>query len=211
MRVFLCFALLLIACGEKPHVNIAAPPPNLTPDQRVDAFNKLRTEATGVEVVTTCNHGCTSTSTPLLRIGAGNVVRYAEDLLPVLPQGSPAAAAAHDVETARHKAKRVSRIGGLVFAAGFVTMMLAFNYGDELALIGGATMAGGLIGWAYGVYGYDREIKEKTKLVFNSYDESLATTFNVCVNGMNVVACEQSTPGTTPQEPDPALKALRQK
>jgi hypothetical protein len=213
VRVLLLLALV-IGCGGKPHVNIAAPPPNLSIEERAHAFDQLRSVGSGVETVTTCNRGCTTTSTDLLLLKSGHEIRYVEDLLPVLPEGSPAAAAARDVETARHKAKRLRRIGMLMFTGFFVASIVAFaNENDPLTYLslGGALTGFGLFA-ASGVI-YDREIKEKTKFVFDGYDQSLATRFNMCVNGLTVVPCEQNVPGETPvnAEPDPALRSLRQK
>jgi hypothetical protein len=210
----LLLLVFAIGCGGKPHVTLRAPAPDLTPGQRVQTFHQLRTEATGVEWTTTCNRGCTTTSASLIRLSTGDVVRYAEDLVPVLPADSPAAAAARDVGTARRKAKRMGRIGLLMFAGGFITSMVGFSKeNDPVMYLGLAGALGGFGLFIAGSVMYNGEIKDKTKLVFDSYDQNLAARLNVCVNGLAIVPCEQSVPGAVPAhaEPDPALRELRQK
>jgi hypothetical protein len=212
VRILVLLALLA-GCGDKPHVNLAAPPPNLGSDQRVRAFEQLRPVGSGVETVTTCNRGCTTESTNLLLLASGQEIRYAEDLLPVLPEGSATAVAAREVGAARHRAKRLARIGLLMFGGFFVASIVGFANENDPLTYGG--LAGSLTG--LGLFGYsafaNRALQEKSKVVFDGYEASLATRFNVCVNGLTVVPCELSVPGAPPPEatPDPALRSLRQK
>jgi hypothetical protein len=216
VRVLLLSFVVLgaIGCG-KPHVHIPTPPPQLTPDQRVAAFKKYRQAGEGVEIISNCGiGGCKSSTTDLLLMGDGTEIRYAEDLLPLLPSDSPAASAARDVDTARRKSKRLARIGMLMFGGCFIGSMVAFSEeNDPLMALGLAGALGGFGLWIASSFIYDGEINRKTKLVYEGYDQGLATKLDVCVNGLTVVPCEQSVPGELPPptEPDPALRELRQK
>ena len=202
---------LLVGCAGPPHVKIAAPPPALTGAQRTQAFEQLRPVGTGVETVTTCNRGCTTSSTSLLLLNSGQEIRYAEDLLPVLPEASPAAAAARDVGTARGKATRMKRIGMLMIGGFFLGSVIAFsNENDTLMIFGVAGALAGIAVFIAAGVKYDGEINEKTKVVFDGYEQNLATRLNVCVNGLAIVPCDEAT-GPVPAEPDPALRSLRQR
>lgn len=206
-------ACYVIGCNTSHHVNIPAPPPNLTPEQRMQTFDTYRQAGRGVEWTTTCNGGCMSSSEDILILHNGMEVRRPADLLPIL---APKSEAAHEAEQARAAEDRSSRWKHVVFA-GFVGFLVVtgvgFHYESEpllaLGIAGGfGTMIAGGVGWAIN----DIEAGRHTKAAFGHYDDGLAQRFNVCVNGLAVVPCEASTPGSPPPaEPDPALRSLRPK
>ena len=213
MRVLVLVAALS-GCGGKPHVTLQAPPANLTPEQRVHAFQTLRRGAEGAEIRTTCGRGgCSSSTTELLFLRNGTEIRYAEDVLPVLPADSPAATAARDVGSTRQRSKRWARAGWLMFVGGFVVSMVSFaNEKYPFMYAGLATTVGGIGVIGYSGFVFDREVNRKTRFVFDHYDQGLAARFDVCVNGIAVVPCEVSGGLPPPAvEPDPALHELRQK
>ena len=51
-----------------------------------------------------------------------------------------------------------------------------------------------------------------TNVVFETYDQSLAETLQICSQGLAVVPCDGSAPGSPqPAMPDPAVRSLRQR
>ena len=205
--------LLVTGCFNR-HVEIPTPPPDLTPEQRLIAFEQYREGGRGVEWTTTCGrHGCTTTSRNLLLLRNGSEIRYAEDLLPVLSPKTPAYRAA---VTAQHARRRVRQfqlfaLGGFLGGIGLVVLAvkaesLPIGYTGAVIMIG-APIAG-VTGWIVNIV----RGSVATNVVFETYDQSLAETLQICSQGLAVVPCDGSAPGSPqPAMPDPALRSLRQR
>jgi hypothetical protein len=212
-------SLVMIGCLSDHHVAIQAPPPNLTPDQRVAAYQSYRRGGEGVEIETSCTRGvyggsnCSTQKYDLLLLRNGAEIREADDLLPLLPPNSVAARGAREVADAHRGQRRWRNIGWGVFLGGVGLIALGVKADVPDATGGGivAVVASPFVA-IIGILVAGRGIKDSTKTTFANYDQALAERFDVCVNGLAVVACENSTPGNPPPpEPDPALRSLRQK
>jgi hypothetical protein len=186
----------LTACG---HVDFAPPPPNLTPDQRVSMFHRLRGVAEQTIVTCSSRGGCTTRKSMFL--ADGTEVRHAEDVLPLLPVDHPATHAVIESDSARSR----SRWFGLGAAAGLISgaFMIwkvevdAWDTGekDRAQQATGFTTLG--LGIVLGVAAAlsIRTMNRKKSEAFHWYTHGLAQRLNLCVSGLAVVPCEGSAPG----------------
>ena len=101
MRVVLLAWLATVIAGcAAQHVYIPPLPTNLTPEQRVGAFQAWQRRGYNVERSTHCRgllHGCTSEVQHTMMLDRGIVVTEGDDLLPLLDPASSAGKAAADI------------------------------------------------------------------------------------------------------------------
>lgn len=196
----LCLGLsvsLLSACF---HVDLGGRPAARAPfGDRVTAYQRLRPATVDREItVTTTKHGNTSvTVESTLTLADGTSVVHADDLLSVLDPSTPAARAARASASARRNkwmflaAGSVLAVGGVIYAVGDPTTPDEFS--DTRFTIGlGVLLAGAIVG-AVGQF-YYRPLEERLRRsAFFTFDESLRSSLQLCVNGMNLVDCQAPT------------------
>jgi len=125
--------------------------------------------------------------------------------LPVVDAESPAAGQARRSGAARG-AKWLWMIGGsLVASAGMMVTCYGFDAGpedefglhepDDTLVYGGlaAALVGGMAG-TFGYMYYDRVEKDSRRAAFYTYDAALQQRLQVCVDGLQVVACGAGGP-----------------
>lgn len=211
----LCALFVGIGCGRNYHVDIPAPPPNLSPQQRVAAYQALRQGGSGVELTTSCQRGtCSTRHEEILILRDGTEIREADDLLPILSPTSVAGRNARKVADSRHRITIWKRIGWSGFVGGIALIVVGAKLDSPtVAQVGLGTALGIPLVSIGGTSINEWRISRDTAEVFGHYDQGLAERFGVCVSGLAMVACELNTPGTAPPppEPDPVLRSLRQK
>src|SRR5258706_7721469 len=106
-------SVVLIGCGHE-HVAFPPPPPNLTPQQRVYAYNQLVGEQ---EHIVVSNQGNGSHS---IIMADGREVYYPEDLVPLVLSDSATARHARNAEAARDSS-------GLWKMGGFVVLLVGMG------------------------------------------------------------------------------------
>jgi hypothetical protein len=198
--------LFVVACGH-PHYSLSVPPPTASPIERLQAFNRLRSDAVGV--MTACSNRSGCRSTPYLVLVDGREVWHAEDLLPVVAPDSEAARDHRDYK--RAKAHQLFWTLGLFAGAAAGIAMIHYGWADEptnLMWTGvGVTAASVLIGgggaYITGLHAIGAEIR-----MFQHYDDGLAAQLNICTSGIAIVPCDAPN---MPVAPDPVLRSLPQR
>lgn len=183
---------LLVAC--KPHVNLVPPPPNATPDQRVQAFEQLHATSEKTTWTTSCRGGggCSTTVEKTLYLANGTRVYHEEDLLPVLPPNSESAREVRAAQRARSRQLAWGLGGAGVFVASFI--VFAKTDPESPGLVLGVGFGAALVG-AFMAYKYHYEAADHVGRANETYNAGLAETLRVCTQGYAIVACESSTPG----------------
>lgn len=201
--------VVVAACNRQPHVVLPAPPPNLTPDQRVAAYVAL--QPASERLVTNSKTGVVRHS---ITLANGTTVYHAIDLEPIVAPGSQSALAITRIKSSYARAATWRRVAlyALAGTVGVVAIGLALDHPRVVAvgaLVGVPTMV--IAGLGAGLN--NREAARSTFDVYDGYARSLAQRLGVCVAGLGVVPCEQSggPPGAqpAPQVDDETLRSLR--
>src|SRR5262245_59942975 len=192
-RTMRAWALVVLVACTKPHVTLAPPRPDLTPQQRVEMFNQLRGDSEETTVTTSCSGGggCSTQVEHTLYLAEGTPVYHPEDLLPVLPPDSESARAIREAHRLHDRQLQWALGGTASFLVGFIWFFA--RIGSEAStpeLVGmGALALGGLVG-AYGAYHFHFMSADEILHAHKTFSAGLAERLNVCVSGMLVVACE---------------------
>jgi hypothetical protein len=192
-----CVAVALAGCLV--NVPLQAPPPNASPDERMQAYANLAPAATTTSVVVT-NNAVTVHSELILH--GGQIIADPADLLPVVDPQSVTAVAAQRSADARSTA-RVWGIAALVgVVAGAIVLAADGIQTPGVDAMGNATggitttgvvaivgmsvaaVVGG-IGAAY----YNHIAHEQKQAAFATYDDALRAHLRICANGLQVVPC----------------------
>ena len=167
-------AIACVAAGCA-HVELTVPPPDASAVERVAAYRAMH----AVE------HGAT------LTLANGREVGDPHAILPVVPADSAAARAVHRGDRAW---RRGMIWGASGLAAGGLAMLArwaadrdghgelgaGFEIGADVALVVG----GGMASWSW----YDEARADRD--AFAAYDDGLRAELRVCVDGLQVVACD---------------------
>jgi hypothetical protein len=186
MRALAVVLAIASACG-KPHVHIAAPRPDLTPDERVRLFGELRSRGETISAITCGSPGPCEVDTGI-RLANGTEVHHVEDLLPVLAADS---VAAREVDASLASARNAwlwGVPGVAVGIGGGVAGYLADGVNTQF-VVGLSVMVVGIL---VGVIGYrlSRSAERRhARAAIGAYDEGLAKRLTVCVSGLAVVPC----------------------
>lgn len=184
MRVWV-LTILLVGC--KPHVTLVPPPPNASPDERVAAFERLAAVSEKMTITTSCRTmgGCSETVELTLNLANGTQVHHAEDLLPMVPPDSETAQAVHASHRASRRTWMWAGLAAGALVAGFVVFDATDNEKLAFAVGGGGIVVGALMAW--------RSTNEETHQIRRAnetYNDGLARTLRVCVDGYIVEACD---------------------
>jgi len=189
-------AVLLVACAPS-HTTFPAPAPDLTPDQRVDMFNKHVAE----KEHWISQNGAVVEHSVIMQ--DGTEVYYPEDLVPLVGEDSATAQHAHKAVRARTSQQRWTLIGAGLLVAGAVLVFKTFDNQNGLTDVGWAALLGGLV--AYGGFGtyYRFKTTSETHAAYGAYDDDLAHHLNVCIAALQIVPCEAVPQQGAPQPAAP--------
>ena len=176
--------VVLASCGHG-HVSFPTPPPTLTPEQRVGAYNQL----VGTEEHTVVSRNYSSHSIIL----ANNLeVYYPEDLEPLVRPDSETMRHVNASLRARHS-RSMWRLAGypLAIVGGLSWLATAGSdtAGTATKAVGPVLLLSGLAALGVSIY-YDFVNRSETTDAYHSFNDDLATRLAVCVNGLAVVPCE---------------------
>lgn len=140
-----------------------------------------------------------------LVLGNGESVVHADDLLPVV---SPTSATARNGERARdaRSSKRWSLLGALAsIVVGSVLIVDGVHTDPQTGIatvgsesdLGLAVMTIGTIVGAVGYVYFSYDEGRADRAAFATYDDGLRAQLQLCVNGLQVVPCEQLAPTAT--------------
>jgi hypothetical protein len=190
--------VVLVVAGCKPHVTLVPPPPNATPEQRVQAFNQLHAVSEKTTWTSSCRStgGCSTTVDKTLYLANGTQVHHEEDLLPMLP---PESEPAREIHAAQHARSRQTTwaligVGGMLGTFALLASMdhpgLGLGVGFGIGVIGG-----------FQAYKYHYKAADHVGRANETYNPALAQRLNVCVDGFHVVPCENAVAPTLPAPP----------
>lgn len=199
-------ALPLLALAGCFHTTLNPPPPPTAPvGDRLAAYNALRATGELHTITVTANqYGASVNHETDLVLASGETVRHADDLLPVLDAGSPAARSARRSGDARGKKWGWMLGGSAVMVAGMAYAFSGINsdpLDDEAQQHGndrfaaGMTVAliAGLAGTIGGFY-YQHVERSQRRAAFANYDDALRARLALCVSGMQLVDCNAAPP-----------------
>ncbi|HEY5947957.1 MAG TPA: hypothetical protein VIV40_20815 [Kofleriaceae bacterium] len=194
--------VVVVLVGCKPHVTLVPPPPDATPDQRVQAFNQLHAVSEKTTTTTSCGGGggCSTTVEKELNLANGTRVYYPDDLLPVVHPESESAREVHAARRAVSR-QRTWALAALGFAIGGVVIFTQTDNGKAAFLIGG----GGILVSAFFAWRNYFESIDHISRANETYNAGLAQRLDVCVSGFYVVPCETTT-GPTPPPAAPVAR-----
>jgi hypothetical protein len=187
--------LLLPGCAE--HLELRAPPASAPTSERVGAYNELRGLSYHETTVTTVGTigAATSHSTDYMQLANGGRVYYPEDLLPVVPEDSPSARAAHASRSKRDTAGMLTLGSVLSVAAGAVLVILPITQSDGGHINGtpilfglGLALVGG-IGFGIASHVVGQSAQDEAATAYETYDNSLLQRLNLCAQGDAVGDC----------------------
>src|SRR5687768_11634471 len=120
------FSLVLNGCHA--HVQLRAPEATASPEERMQAFARLRPTAMQQTAhYQISRYGAVSyagTSTDYLQLADGTRVYHAGDILPVVAPDSPSARSAEESESAASTANTLSTLGWVGMIGGAVLMLV---------------------------------------------------------------------------------------
>ena len=200
-------SVVLGACGD-PHVQLEAPREGAPLAERQRSYERLRPAGTSQRVIVTTTDSSVSTSTRTSVILAnGQTIHHAEDMLPVVEQGSPTAEAARRHAHHRKRGSIGYTLGtiGLLVALGSVAIPIVEAVDEQprgggpdiwwTGVIGGGIVF--LVGSGVAYYHGDRARDAKIA-AFATYDESLRARLDICVEGTRLVDCADGRPPPPP-------------
>ncbi len=197
----LAVALLATLGACEPHQQLSAPPATAAEAERVAAYEKLqplsmhRTDITYLQGGVAVGH---EREVDYLQVADGRRVYYAEDILPVVPEGSPAAIAAKRSSSKRQLADGLYWGGIAALTAGaalFLTPLFLEEdeqtgepaFDPPLALSGGLMLAGG--GLIIASKLPSRSSHDEAQTAFETYEPALRKKLDLCVIERTLVSC----------------------
>jgi hypothetical protein len=207
-------ALLVVGCHS--HVQLQAPEPTAPEAERTAAYARLRPLAMHqTDYYRVGSFGQTSyagTTTDYLQLAGGERVYYPEDVLPVVPAGSPSATAAQESADTRSTGNTVLGVGcgvmGLGVGVGFYPFF-ARDSGSSVdftpVLVGiGLMLAGGVVALVGNVI--RNSASDEAASAFLTYDDSLLQRLALCdAGGGRVAACGATPPAEATPLPGPPI------
>ncbi|MGN6107216.1 MAG: hypothetical protein ACTHU0_19060 [Kofleriaceae bacterium] len=192
----LAVAALLPGCF---HVSIGHVSPRASAETRLRAYQGLRPAERSIAITRDQHHQVVETESSMT-LADGTEVHHADDLLPVLDPGSPAAHAARRSASAR-RGKWAFEVAGMAAIAGGFVVALAGADSDtdetfsRTTTIGLGIVLAGAAMYLTGHWYYARAEESARRAAFATYDESLRQSLQLCVQGMQVVDCRDRAPG----------------
>lgn len=189
-------AVLLVACAPS-HTTFPAPAPELTPDQRVDMFNKH----VAAKEHWISQNGAVVEHSVIMQ--DGTEVYYPEDLVPLVGEDSATAQHAHKAQRARSSLNTWTLIGVGMIAAGAILVFETFDNHNGFTDLGLGLLLGGVVSYAgVGTY-YRFKATSETHAAYGAYDDDLAKRLNVCIAALQIVPCEAVPQQGAPQPAAP--------
>jgi hypothetical protein len=194
------------------HKTLPAPPPTLTPEQRIKWFDALAGASELTTWTTTCQGASCSTSTAKkMTLGNGTVIDEPDDLSPLVAPESPTAQHIRASDLARHHGNQWMIAATSVVASALV-LALATDHTDLFSdrtatVILGPALAFGLFGTYAGHDDYETSVRA-AGAAYESYTKDLADHLQICVLNMQLVPCEYRVPEPVQPEPAPSNEHL---
>ncbi len=213
MRPIATLMILVTACNHSngPHVNLTAPLPQASIEERRFAFTRIKTDGRGIQTYDPFTFNGGSGPRDYIQLADGTKVWNTEDLLAVVRPDTDTGRAVREVEHARSKERTgvLAILGGAVLGGGMIAGGIVLlsrkeasadpsipsnssaNFGGLLLSTGGLiAVLGGLL---YGMHAISKaglQIDAANKAAFERYDESLAASMRICVRGIELVDCD---------------------
>jgi len=183
--------VLVVSAGCVAHVDLHAPPPSLTADERVAWFQSFAA-ADEITTTRTCRK-CFPTVEKELRLHNGTRIHAAEDLAPLVEPSSPTAQHARASMRARENGEHWRELAAAVFGAALITAV-ATDHVDPFvdrtsAAIWGPAAVVALFA-TVAAYDDDKEATREAGRAFGTFTQDLASRLDVCVRGLQVAPCE---------------------
>ncbi len=181
--------LVLAFAGCISHARLDPPPLGATAAERIAAYQRLSPRGFG------SFQNAHANDIGFLVLGDGQRVYFAEDLIPVVPPGSPTAIAGARHRGAWDRAWHWLKVGGIGYAAAIAIPLVALGtMKDDDArtevMIGGAALGTtigtiGMVGAAINAV----ESNGERASVFLTYDDALRAELHLCIAGLEVYDC----------------------
>jgi hypothetical protein len=203
----LSLSLLVAACSK--HVELQAPDRAAPEAERLEAYERLSAAGQLDEVTLSGSGKEQGRTTRYMVLGDGRRVHHASDLIPVVEAESATARAAERSRSARQKRFALTAVG---FGGAIVGTALASHALSDVSDDGVGPMfwagfgivsvvgVGGVLGGHY-FRGVERDERVSA---FATYDPSLRTRLDLCVDGTRVVGCSaEGEPPALSADPEP--------
>jgi hypothetical protein len=188
------WSLLLLALTAclKPHAALLAPPPGASAEERVKAYESHRPRGESKSSVVQ-EGDAVAERTDYLILGDGTRIYHPEDLTPLVAAESRTAQSAARSKDATEQLTLIAYIGAAVTIAGVAVMAVGGTDSDLFYPGLGASLlgVGGVVG--AGIY-YWPTINDERTSAFSTYEDDLRKQLDICVNGLEVVACPATAP-----------------
>jgi hypothetical protein len=188
------------ACHE--HIELRAPESSAPEPARLRAYQELAPLSYHeTQVAYVSGYGFpvgTVKKTDYLQLADGRRVYYAEDILPVVPDDSPAALAANDSSSNRHLSNLLYAGGVAAIVAGAALMVAPFVTHDPAsqepfnwtpALVGLGISIGGGVGLLSASSIVDNNSQDQAASAFETYEPAVRKKLALCRDGDRVYAC----------------------
>jgi hypothetical protein len=187
-------AVGLTACSPPPHVRLEAPAPTASEAERIAAYERLFARA-DARTALVQNGQVTHVSQDYLILGDGTRVHHPDDLIPVVPAGSPTARHAADGKASVDRARPWLTAAAVSFTGSWlVSPVVGVAVGGEEGIIAGAatfgTLAIATIAFMFTAVAKGREFDGQRASAFATYDSDLRARLQLCADGTKVRACE---------------------
>jgi hypothetical protein len=175
----------LAASGCAGHVQLSAPPASAPGEQRLAAYDDLRP----IEYETRTSRRSGYTDVVSLELNDGTKVRLPEDLLPLVPEKSPAAQAMREARSHRHNNQLLGYGGYGGLLTGIIVALVGAGNGSKPLGYGGLGLA---VGGAICLPFANRQATKAnaaTARAYEQYDDGLRRKLDLCEEGERVVPC----------------------
>jgi flagellar basal body L-ring protein FlgH len=195
MRIALLACLALTGCAA--HVDLVAPPASAPLQSRVAAYDRLKGLSYHSTTITTYGPygGSTSHATDYMQLASGDRVYYPEDILPVVPDDSPAAKAADASRSKRDTTRTLTWLAVASVAAGAVLAITPIATAHDGNVDGTPVFAGlglailGGAGFAIAAHFVGESAEDEAATAYETYDAALLQRLNLCPNGSSLGDC----------------------
>lgn len=192
-----------VMSGCHPHVALSAPPRDAVYEERASSYEELRPLSLHETHITYLRNSVpvgSARKTDYVQLASGKRVYYPEDLLPVLPQASPASEAARRSESARSTGTTM-QVGGILLIVGGTGLMISPVLDDSsdginttpLVLGGVVILAGAVLGLVGS--SSHQTANDEAATAFELYDRGLRERLDICLQGNQLVDCRRVSPG----------------
>lgn len=209
MRELVLSLAVCSACATRPHIELEAPPTGAPFEERAEAYERNRPAAATSLITINPSGGTAAQTTEFIVLGDGRRVYHAEDLAPLVPEGSATANAGQRSAEAYARGRTWSMVGWALIGAGAAFLSASFldagDVGEEdfgpnkaLLMLGFGSVAGGLGAQGIAAFKYGHVFHDERVSAFTTYDRDLRARLDVCVDGTRIVACTTAPPAVAP-------------